>query len=198
MWTVRTKKKGTQRTRKAGRNRYPAVRLAVALIAAACSAWAQEYGRFGLAIKSGAAAGPMGIQLAWNLSRSVQLCAGGGGTSDPFAIHDRHRTDSYFMMGKYYLDHIFFETGYAVKVIRSEAIQAEKVDQHSRMQPAIPMHVGYEFGHRRGFYFATSVGYFYAIGGGYALPSFDVSTLTSVEKADSGPTVGLTVGYYLW
>jgi hypothetical protein len=168
---------------------------------------APDFGRIGVALKSGAAAGAMGIQLAWNFSPHIQLCAGGGGTSDFFSLFDRNRTgnsfsrtDSYFMMGKYYLKHVFFESGYALKVVQSENIVSESVHRKFRFQSAIPMHVGYEFGHRRGFYFATSAGYFLGIGGraGFSLPGADLRDLTGYASADSGPTVGLSVGYYLY
>jgi hypothetical protein len=166
-----------------------------------------DFGRIGLALKSGAAAGAMGIQIAWNFTPHLQLCAGGGGTSDFFSLFDRNRTgnsfsrtDSYFMMGKVYLDHVFFESGYALKVVQAETIVSERVRRAFRFQSAIPMHVGYEFGHRRGFYFATSAGYFLGVGGraGFSLPGADIRQLTGYASADSGPTVGLSVGYYLY
>ncbi|MDB5051062.1 MAG: hypothetical protein JWO30_4133 [Fibrobacteres bacterium] len=174
--------------------------LPALLLLAAAPSGAQEYGRMGLALKSGAAAGPMGIQLAWNFSPHIQICAGGGGTSDLLAVLDRSRTDSYFLMGKYYLQHLFFETGYALKTTKAENVVMEKSRLVSRTEQAIPMHIGYEFGHRRGFYFATSVGYFYVIGGGGAVvsPRIDASQGVSATSAESGPTAGLSVGYYLW
>ncbi|HKP96928.1 MAG TPA: hypothetical protein VJ385_14340 [Fibrobacteria bacterium] len=183
--------------------------LALLLSAAGSPARAQDYyGRMGVALKSGAAAGPMGIQLAWNFSPHWQICAGGGGTSDVLTLLDRDRpgnsfsrTDSYFTMGKYYLDHVFFETGYALKVAKSESVQSERARVASRVQHAVPMHIGYEFGHRRGFYFASSVGYFLGVGGrsgGLGFPGADMASLTGYASADSGPTVGLSVGYYLY
>jgi hypothetical protein len=161
---------------------------------------AQEYGRFGLGLKTGAAAGPMGVQLAWNFSPHIQAACGGGGTSDLLAALDRSRTDSYFLLGKYYLQHVFFESGYAVKTTKAENVQSEKVRSVSRTEQAIPLHVGYEFGHRRGFYFATSVGYFFVIGGGGVVvsPRIDASPGKSATSAESGLTAGLAVGYYLW
>ena len=131
----------------------------------------REYGRFGLAVKSGAAAGPMGIQLAYNFSRHLQLCAGGGGTSEFLSLLDRSRTDSYFIMGKYYFEHVYFETGYARKTTRAESIDGEKADRRYITEQAIPLHIGYEFGHRLGFYFSTTAGYFHVIGDGGVLVS---------------------------
>lgn len=206
MWTAGKKRIGPRRARKAGSNRCPGLTVILLLAAAAC-ARGQEFGRFGLALKSGAAAGPMGIQLAWNLSPHYQLCAGGGGTSDILYLFNRgrtassfKRTDSYFFLGKYYLEHVFFETGYALKVTQSETLEAERVHRSSLIRHAIPMHVGYEFGHRRGFYFASSVGYFYVVGekGVEVQPDLDVGSLTGAVSGGSGPTVGISVGYYLY
>jgi predicted porin len=203
------RKKGPQRARKAGGSRCPAL-LALMLLAAApfftlgpfsaSAVHAQEYGRFGLGLKTGAAAGPMGIQLAWNYNRHLQLCAGGGGTSELLAVLDRSRTDSYFLMGKYYLDHLYFETGYARKTTKAEQVQSEKARMTFRTEHAIPMHIGYEFGHRRGFYFSTTAGYFYVIGEGGVLvsPRIDAEPGKTAKSAESGFTAGLSVGYYLW
>lgn len=160
----------------------------------------REYGRFGLAVKSGAAAGPMGIQLAYNFSRHLQLCAGGGGTSEYLSLLDRSRTDSYFIMGKYYFDHLYFESGYARKTTKAESIQGEVADRTYRTEQAIPLHIGYEFGHRMGFYFSTTAGYFHVIGdGGVTVsPRTDSDPELSARSAESGFTAGLSVGYYLW
>jgi hypothetical protein len=205
IWTAATKHNGARRARKAGKG--PCAAFAAVLLLAAASGRAQEYGRFGLALKSGAAAGPMGIQLALNLSPHYQLCAGGGCTSDILYLFDRgrtgtsfKRTDSYFFMGKYYLEHVFFEMGYGLKVTKSENIQSDQVRRSSLIRHAIPMHVGYEFGHRRGFYFASSIGYFYVVGekGVEVQPDLDVGSLTGAVSAGSGPTVGISVGYYLY
>lgn len=160
----------------------------------------REYGRFGLAVKTGAAAGPMGIQLAYNFSRRLQLCAGGGGTSEFLSLLDRSRTDSYFIMGKYYFKHVFFESGYARKTTRAESIEGENAERRYITEQAIPLHVGYEFGHRLGFYFSTTAGYFHVIGDGGVLvsPRSNPDPKLSVRSAESGFTAGLSVGYYLW
>lgn len=159
-----------------------------------------EYGRFGLALKTGAAAGPMGIQLSWNFSPHLQICAGGGGTSELLAVLDRSRTDSYFLMGKYYLKHVFFETGYSRKTTKAENVESEQVRKTFRTEQGIPLHIGYEFGHRRGFFFATSAGYYHVIGGGGVVvsPRIDASPGVSARSAESGPTAGASVGYYLF
>jgi predicted porin len=181
----------------------PGLLLALAVSASAATAATseeREYGRFGLAVKSGAAAGPMGIQLAYNFSRHLQICAGGGGTSEFLSLLDRSRTDSYFFMGKYYLDHLYFETGYARKTTKAESIQGEEADRTYMTEQAIPLHIGYEFGHRLGFYFSATAGYFHVIGDGGVLvsPRRNPDPELSVRSAESGFTVGLSVGYYLW
>lgn len=180
--------------------RIAAALMLTALLAGRANAQEREYGRFGLAVKSGAAAGPMGIQLAYNFSRHLQICAGGGGTTDLLSIIDRSRTDSYFVTGKYYLDHVFFETGYARKTTKAEQLQGEAAELAYRTEQAIPLHIGYEFGHRLGFYFATTAGYFYVIGDGGVVvtPRIGADPGKTAKSAESGPTVGLSVGYYLW
>ncbi|MEO6097580.1 MAG: hypothetical protein ABIW76_18770 [Fibrobacteria bacterium] len=174
--------------------------MLAALLVSDASAQERQYGRFGLAVKSGAAAGPMGIQLAYNFSRHLQICAGGGGTTDLLSIIDRSRTDSYFVMGKYYFDHVFFETGYARKTTKAEQLQGEAAELAYRTEQAIPLHIGYEFGHRLGFYFATTAGYFYVLGeGGVGVtPRIGTDPGKTAKSAESGPTIGLSVGYYLW
>jgi hypothetical protein len=197
---------GPRRARQAMRSRCPAL-LAILLLAAApfSAAYAsagddRPFGRFGLALKTGAAAGPMGVQLAWNINRHIQLCAGGGGTADYLSLLDRSRTDSYFAMGKYYLDHLYFETGYARKTTKAEFINGDDAQSTYRTEQAVPVHVGYEFGHRQGFYFSTSAGYFYVIGDGGVIvsPRNDADGSSSARSAKSGFTAGLSVGYYLW
>jgi hypothetical protein len=161
----------------------------------------REYGRFGLSLKSGEAAGAMGIQFAWNFNCHVQVCAGAGGVADldPFLTGDRGRTDSYFLLGKAYWDHAYLATGYSLKVSRFEKTLSGEVLTASRAENGIPLHVGYEFGHRSGFYFSTSIGYLYVLGGGQR----DVAQGTAAEPsksrtAKSGPSAGVAVGYYLW
>lgn len=161
---------------------------------------AQEFGRFGLSLKSGEGAGAMGIQLAWNYDRHFQLCAGGGGTAEILAWEDHSRTDSYFIMGKTYLDHLYFESGYALKVTKAENVLGDKVRRVSRAEHGIPFYLGYEFGHRRGFYFSTAAGWLWVAGGGGKVvsPDIDAKKGSSATSAESGPSFGMSVGYYLW
>lgn len=186
------------------RLRMPAAVIALAFSLVAACASAQEYGRFGLAVKSGEAAGPMGIQLAWNLSPRLQACVGGGGVADLLIYVNRSRTDSYFLMGKVYLKHLYAQTGYSLKVTKSEYLDPERKDRGvlkaSRAEHGIPLHIGYEFGHRRGFYFSTSAGIlFVPDGGGRQVgPFVDGIPKVNAISAQTGPSFGMSVGYYLW
>lgn len=184
--------------------RTPAALAALALSLAVVCARGQEYGRFGLAVKSGEAAGPMGIQLAWNLSPHLQLCAGGGGVADLLIYVNRSRTDSYFLTGKAYLKHLYVQTGYSLKVTKSEYLDPEQKERGvlkaSRAEHGIPLHIGYEFGHRRGFYFSTSAGILIVPdGGGKRVgPFVDGIPKSDAVSARTGPSFGMSVGYYLW
>lgn len=176
-------------------------KVLAALLLLAAGASAQEFNRFGISLKSGEGAGPMGIQLAWNFTRHLQACVGGGGTADLLTFLDRSRTDSYFAMGKVYLDHLYFESGYSYKVTRAENVSGEQVRQAERREDGVPFYVGYEFGHRRGFYFSTAAGYLYIKGGGGVAVTpqkIDAQTGTPATSAKSGPSFGMSVGYYLW
>lgn len=173
---------------------------ALLLLALALAAPAQEFNRFGLSLKSGEGAGPMGVQLSWNFSKRLQACVGGGGTAELLVWEDRSRTDSYFAMGKYYLKHLYFETGYSLKVTKAENVLAEQARTARRAEHGIPFYIGYEFGHRRGFYFSTAAGYLYVIGGGGRMvtPQIDAKPGETATSAQSGPSFGMSVGYYLW
>jgi hypothetical protein len=174
------------------------------LLAGAAHTWDGEFGRFGLAVKTGEAAGPMGIQLAWNPSPRFQLCAGGGGVADLLVYVNRSRTDSYFVMAKAYRKHLYIQTGYSLKVTKTEYLDESggepRILRDSRAEHGIPMHVGYEFGHRRGFYFSTSAGYIFVPGGGGKTvgPEVEGEPGASSRSARSGPSLGMSVGYYLW
>jgi len=174
--------------------------LAALLLGAASAASAQEFGRFGLALKSGEGAGPMGIQLAWNFSPHLQACIGGGGTAELLVWEDRSRTDSYFVMGKYYLKHLYFESGYSLKVTKAENVLGEEARTARRAEHGIPVYLGYEFGNRRGFYFSTAAGFLYVVGGGgrTVTPQIGTSEGIAATSAQSGPSFGMSVGYYLW
>jgi hypothetical protein len=163
----------------------------------------RPFGHFGLSLKSGEAAGVMGIQVAWNFDRHLQVNAGAGGMTDLdvdlLFLKDRSRTDSYYLLGKVYWDHLYLSTGYSLKVSQIEMAMDGGVFTASKSEQGIPFHLGYEFGHRMGFYYSTSVGYLYVIGGG----NRDVAkgTILGSSKsrtAKSGPSFGMSIGYYLW
>jgi hypothetical protein len=191
---------GPRRARKAIGSRCLALMACMLLVAAPSLRAQSDFGSVGLALKSGAAAGPMGIQLSWNFSPHLQASIGGGGTSELLAVLDRSRTDSYFLLAKYYLKHLYLETGYSLKTTKAENVESEKVRMASRTEQGIPVHVGYEFGHRRGFFFATAVGYHHVIGGGGVVvsPRIDANPGKSATSAESGFTAGASVGYYLF
>lgn len=162
---------------------------------------ARDFGRFGLALKSGEAAGILGIQLAWNFSWQAQLCLGTGGVTDLnfYLLGDRGRTDSYYLLGKVFWDHVYLATGYSLKISKVERTFGLVVHTASKSEQGIPLHLGYEFGHRSGFFFATSVGYLFIFGGG----NRDVAAGTAIgptksRTAKSDPSLGMSVGYYMW
>jgi hypothetical protein len=201
MWTERGKRARSDAAERVCWARWTRALFPLVLFSATAAICpAQEYARFGLSLKSGEGAGPMGIQLAWNFNRHLQACIGGGGTAEVLSWLDRSRTDSYFLMGKYYLDHLYFETGYSVKTTRAENVFAEKVRLATRTEQGVPFYVGYEFGHRRGFYFSTAAGYLYVFGGGGKVvsPQIDAQKGTTATSARSSPSFGMSVGYYLW
>src|SRR4051812_25904767 len=130
------------------------------------SAHGQDFGRLGVALKTGENAGPLGIQAAWNFTRHLQVCASVGGLPDPFESFGQARTDSYALQGKVFLDHLYFASAYVRKVSLLEEIVDQQPNRSTRAENGASFHVGYEFGHRRGFYFATSAGYLLLVGGG--------------------------------
>ena len=161
----------------------------------------REFGRFGLALKAGEAAGAMGIQVTWNFTHHAQICGGVGGVADldPFLSGNRGRTDSYFLLAKGYWDHVYVATGYSLKKSRIEKVVTGSLYTANRSEQGIPFHIGYEFGHRSGFFYATSVGYHYVIGGGNRDVAAGTAIGTSTSRtAKSGPSLGMSIGYYLW
>jgi hypothetical protein len=161
----------------------------------------REFGHFGLALKSGEAAGVMGIQVAWNFTRRLQFCAGAGGMTDVdyLVTGKRGRTDSYYLLSKVYLDHLYLTTGYSLKVSKIERTLGDAIATNTKEEQGIPLSLGYEFGHRQGFYFSTSAGYLLVISEG----NRDVGAgseigASTARTAKSGPNIGLSIGYYLW
>ena len=170
-------------------------------ILAAFTAGAEPPARFGIGIKCGEAAGGFGSQFSYNFDRHWQADLGAGGTS-PFSWSTSSinlRTDSYFALGRYYFDHLYLSTGYSLKVTRAEMIRAGAAHVSTHAVSGIPIHVGYEFGDRRGFFFAASAGALWVPAGGGKTVSVTVNGDSASEtSAASGPSVGLSLGYYLW
>ncbi len=162
----------------------------------------ESFSRFGVGIKTGESAGGFGSQVSYNFSRHAQVSLGAGGVS-PFSWSTSSfnlRTDSYFAIGRYYFDHLYLSTGYSLKVTRVEMEHQGVFYNASRAVHGIPFSVGYEFGDRTGFFFAASAGGLWVPAGGGKTVKVDAGdgTSSSMNAADSGPSLGLSLGYYLW
>jgi hypothetical protein len=176
------------------------LRRAALLLGAAflASAPAREIGHLGLAVKSGESSGGFGAQAAYNFDPHWQALMGVGGASIPYILeYGNARTDSYFLMGKYYFRHLFLASGYSHKRSRVDRAIDGEVYSDAASAHGVPLHFGYEFGKRRGFFFSTSVGLLYVFRGADREVSAGVdSTWTRIRTAATGPSVGLTLGYY--
>lgn len=173
--------------------------LLLSLVLAATAARAQDFGRYGLSLKMGECAGAFGIHAAYNLDRHWQLAAGVGGTGLPLflAQFGDARTDSYFVLGRAYLKHLYFSTGYSVKRSRVTMGIDGAVFEESATAHGIPFHLGYEFGRRRGFFFSTSVGFLYVFKNAGKTVKIEQPRGTAItETAQSSPSVGMSLGYY--
>lgn len=176
------------------------LRRAALLLGAAflACAPAREIGPLGLAIKTGEASGGFGAQAAYNFDPHWQVLIGVGGASIPYLLEfGNARTDSRFLMGKYYFHHIFLASGYSHKRSRVDRAIQGRVYRNAASAHGVPLHVGYEFGRRRGFFFSTSVGLLYVFrGADRELRAGTDSTWSHIRTAATGPSVGLTLGYY--
>lgn len=155
-------------------------------------------GDLGLSLKAGESGGGFGTQLAYNLNPSWQAALGVGGASIPYFIEfGNTRTDSYYLMGKYYLHHLYFATGYSLKHTRVVVASGGDVHRGSASAHGIPLHIGYEFGSRSGFFFATSIGMLYVFRNGEEQVLKDGEEAWSdARTVATGPSVGFTLGYY--
>jgi hypothetical protein len=162
---------------------------------------AEPFCRFGVGIKTGESAGGFGSQFSYNFSRHWQASIGAGGIS-AFSWSTSSfdsRTDSYFALGRYYLDHLFFATGYSLKITQVQLERGGVFYEASRTAHGIPVYLGYEFGDRMGFFFAASAGGLWVpVNGGKTVSVTADGETVSSDAAGSGPSVGLSVGYYLW
>ena len=159
---------------------------------------AESFGTYGLAIKTGEGAGGFGTQIAYNFNSHWQASAGVGGASIPYILEFGHsRTDSYFLMGKYFLDHLYFGAGYSLKRTRVERSVRDQIYRDKGSEQGLLTHLGYEFGKRRGFFFSTSIGFLYIPdGGGSSLSAGTGPDMSTTQTAATGPSVGITLGYY--
>lgn len=165
----------------------------------------RTFGRFGFGIKTGECVGPFGSQVTFNFSPHVQAAAGVGGIQTDILLIDLNmtRVDSYFLLAKYYFKHAYLSTGYSAKVISSQELDSNWVAHKSRLiTNGIPLHLGYEFGNRSGFFTAVSIGYIWVpVGGGRYLRKKDPSATDGFIKimgGDSGASAGVSIGYYLF
>lgn len=159
---------------------------------------AQSFGPYGLAIKTGEGAGGFGAQVAYNVTPHLQACAGVGGASIPYILEFGHsRTDSYFLMGKYFLHHLYFGAGYSQKRTRVERSIKGRLYRDQGVEHGLLTHLGYEFGNRQGFFFSTSIGFLYIPGGGdRKLTAGEGPDGYETNTAATGPSIGITLGYY--
>lgn len=154
-------------------------------------------GPIGLGLKTGESAGGFGAHIAYNFSPRWQASAGVGGASIPYVVeYGDVRTDSYFLIGKYYLRHLYFAAGYSHKRTRVEHLEGT-LYRNAASVHGIPLHLGYEFGKREGFFFSTSIGFLYIpVGGGRRILSGPSLLYNHTTTARSGPSVGVSLGYY--
>lgn len=163
------------------------------------------FGRFGFGIKAGECAGYLGTQFSFNYSTRVQVAAGVGGLQSGTIMIDfnRPRLESYFLLAKYYYRHVYVASGYNAIVSSTHGFDSSWVHYDSRHTAhGIPLHMGYEFGDRQGFFTAVSVGFIWVpVGGGKPLRKEYASRFgdyTRSRGADSQPTAGVSIGYYLF
>lgn len=164
------------------------------------SAAAQAFGpgAIGLSLKAGEGGGVLGAQLAYNFDAHWQAALGVGGAGIPYLLEfGEARTDNYSLMGKYYLKHVFFATGYSLKRTRVVRVANGELHRGERSAHGLPLYVGYEFGNRRGFFFSTSMGLLYVFKNDDRQvmgPGDEV--WSDARTAKTGPSLGLTLGYY--
>lgn len=177
----------------------PAILLAV-LLAVFCvpAVRAADPGRLGLSLKAGEAGGVFGTQLAYNFDANWQATLGVGGAGIPYLIEfGNARTDSYALLGKYYLKHVYLATGYSLKRTRVVVVSGGETHRGDLTAHGLPVYLGYEFGNRRGFFFSTSVGLVYVFkNGDRRVMGPEDAAWSDARTVKSGPSLGLTLGYY--
>jgi hypothetical protein len=185
--------------------RSPAILLAAFLVSAPLAADPQtvgmgipSHGDLGLSLKAGESGGGFGTQLSYNFDAHWQAAVGVGGAGIPYLIEfGSTRTDSYYLMGKYYLRHLYFATGYCLKRTRVVVSSGGEIHTGAASAHGIPLHLGYEFGNRKGFYFAASAGLLYVFrNGDRKVMGPEQAAWSDARTAATGPSVGFTLGYY--
>lgn len=167
---------------------------------AAAAAQDGNLNHVGLGLKVGESAGLVGMQLSANLSRDLQINAGWGLTVSSVSIMGSAiEESSRFAAARYYHGGWYASTGYTRKTVSVSATLDGKVYSDTRAEHGIPVHLGYEFGGRTGFYSSLSFGYLNILGGGgeTILVGTDQDN-TGTKSAASGVSIGLGLGYYLF
>lgn len=184
--------------------KYP-IMILILLLSTARAQDEPEFGRFGFGIKAGECAVYLGAQASYNFSPQIQLAAGVGGVQSGTIMIDfnRPRVESYFLLAKYYHKHVYLASGYNAIVSSTHGFDSSWVHHVSwNTSHAIPLHLGYEFGDRKGFFTALSVGFIWVpVGGGKPLRKEYASRFgdfTKAKGAESQATAGVSIGYYLF
>lgn len=166
---------------------------------AAATAQAGAFNHVGLGLKVGESTGLLGLQLSANVTKDIQLNAGWGTTLLTMDETDNFELRSYFAAAKYYYGGWYASTGYARKVASVETTVDNRTYKSAATEHGIPMHLGYEFGGRTGFYTTLSVGYLAILsGGGDKLTAGTPQTNVGTTTTESGLSLGLGIGYYLF
>lgn len=168
----------------------------MAIIALATASHAGSINRIGLGIKAGESTGLAGMQVSYNVTRDVQI-NGGYGALGMTMNDDDYKSQSYFVAAKYYLGGWYASTGYTRKTASLELTADGKKYSNSVTENGIPLHLGYEFGGRSGFYTTLSAGYLHILGdGGRKFSAGTPQNNAGGFSAESGVSLGLGLGFY--
>lgn len=183
------------------RNAALGLALALAHGMTAAPALAADFNHAGIGLKIGENTGLLGLQLSANLTPDLQINAGWGTTA--LAITTDESNDftfrSLFAAAKYYYGGWYASTGYVRKAVTVETTVDGQAYSASRAEHGIPLHAGYEFGGRTGFYTTVSAGYLAVLGGGDKEVRAGTATqFAETNSAASGVSIGLGLGYYLF
>jgi hypothetical protein len=174
-------------------------RTAAVALSLAAAAQAESFNHVGLGLKTGESTGLLGLQLSANITKDVQLNAGWGTSALTIDQTDKMQVRSIFAAAKYYYGGWYASTGYTRKEVSVETEVDGRTYSDSKAEHGIPLHIGYEFGGRTGFYTTVSAGFLTILGGGgekliAGTPQTNVGTTTT----ESGLSLGLGIGYYLF